>query len=225
MGAVLSVVVAVAVPLGAGFGIGLAIKDDVKGWYKTLKKPDWNPPDWLFGPVWSALYTAMGVASWEVWRKGGGMVPLALYAVQLAMNLAWSPLFFMKHEIGWALADITALLGVLSATIVSFHEVSPTAAYLLVPYFGWSLFAAGLTLSIYKKNPRHRGSLDHESGALKEGIDKTVEAAIVTADKTTEVASAAADKTKEAAAKAKDAVPKLDLGGSSDSAAKEAKAE
>ena len=96
-------VVAVAVPLGAGFGIGLAIKDEVKGWYKvcllvgfankfscivcqgivtsvafshchlaaqTLKKPDWNPPDWLFGPVWSALYTAMGVASWEVWRKG-----------------------------------------------------------------------------------------------------------------------------------------------------------
>ncbi|CAK0785634.1 hypothetical protein CVIRNUC_008845 [Coccomyxa viridis] len=218
MGTVLSVVIAVAVPLGAGIGIGLGIQDEVKGWYKTLKKPQWNPPNWVFGPVWSALYTAMGVASWEVWRKGGGFVPLALYAAQLALNLAWSPIFFKKHQLGFALADITALLGVLSATMVSFHSVSPTAAYLLVPYFGWTLYATGLTLSIYKKNPRHRGTLDHEEGPLKEGIDTTIGAAAHVGEKAQEYGSVAADKTKEAATKAKESVPKLDLGGSSNGA-------
>ncbi|CAL5228085.1 g11154 [Coccomyxa viridis] len=218
MGTVLSVVIAVAIPLGAGIGIGLGIQDEVKGWYRTLKKPSWNPPNWVFGPVWSALYTAMGVASWEVWRKGGGFTPLTLYAVQLALNLAWSPIFFKKHELGFALADVTALLGVLSATIVSFHSVSPTAAYLLVPYFGWTLYATGLTFAVYKMNPRHRGTLDHEEGPLKEGIDTTIGTAAHIGEKAQEYGSVAAEKTKEAAVKAKESVPKLDLGGSSSEA-------
>lgn len=75
--------------------------------YKTLKKPSWQPPNWLFGPVWTALYAMMGVASWMVWQKAGGAVPLSLYAVQLALNLAWTPLFFKKHQLTYALADIT----------------------------------------------------------------------------------------------------------------------
>ena len=75
--------------------------------YKTLRKPSWTPPDWLFGPVWTALYTAMGYASYIVYKNGGGALPLSLYGVQLLMNLAWSPLFFRSHEIGFALLDIT----------------------------------------------------------------------------------------------------------------------
>jgi TspO/MBR family len=75
--------------------------------YKSLKKPSWTPPSWLFGPVWTALYTAMGVASWLVWREGGGWVPLSLYGIQLLLNFAWSPIFFKQHDIGLALADIT----------------------------------------------------------------------------------------------------------------------
>ena len=75
--------------------------------YKTLRKPSWTPPDWVFGPVWTALYTAMGYASYVVYKNGGGALPLSLYGVQLLMNLAWSPLFFRSHEIGFALLDIT----------------------------------------------------------------------------------------------------------------------
>ena len=75
--------------------------------YKTLNKPSWQPPNWLFGPVWTALYAMMGVASWLVWQKGGGALALSLYAVQLALNLAWTPLFFTKHQLTYALADIT----------------------------------------------------------------------------------------------------------------------
>ncbi|DBB09927.1 TPA: hypothetical protein ACH3X3_001533 [Trebouxia sp. C0006] len=98
----------------------------------------------------------MGVASWLVWQNGGGAVPLSLYAVQLALNLAWTPLFFKEHQLTYALADITGLLGVLTATVVEFNKVSPQAAYLLLPYLGWSTFAAGLTLDIWKRNPKER---------------------------------------------------------------------
>ena len=78
--------------------------------YKTLKKPSWQPPNWLFGPVWTALYAMMGVASWLVWQKSGGTLALSLYAIQLALNLAWTPLFFTKHQLTYALADITGML-------------------------------------------------------------------------------------------------------------------
>ena len=77
--------------------------------YKRLKKPSWNPPDWLFGPAWTVLYTAMGYASYLVWKAGGGPLPLGLYAAQLALNLAWSPIFFKVKEIGYAVADITGV--------------------------------------------------------------------------------------------------------------------
>lgn len=159
MGHVLSVAGFVGLPLAAGIGIGTLIQDDVKGWYKKLHKPKWNPPDWLFGPGWTVLYTAMGYASYLVYKAGAGPLPLTLYGVQLALNLAWSPLFFKVKEIGYAIADITALLGVLSATIVQFYKVDPTAAYLLLPYLAWSTYAAALTINIYKHNPQERGEV------------------------------------------------------------------
>lgn len=123
----------------------------------------------------------MGYASYLVWKNGGGVLPLSLYGVQLVLNLAWSPIFFRQHEIGYALLDITgmpcipqyfavftyhctlcklspsflaaALLGVLGATIVEFHKVSPTASYLLLPYLAWSSYATALTANIYQNNP------------------------------------------------------------------------
>lgn len=72
-----------------GAAIGISLREDVSGWYKTLKKPRWNPPAWVFGPVWTVLYSAMGVAAWRVWKAGGGALPLGLYAAQLALNFAW----------------------------------------------------------------------------------------------------------------------------------------
>lgn len=193
MGQFLSVAIAIGVPVGIGTCIGLSLKDDVRGWYKTLRKPSWTPPDWLFGPVWTALYTGMGYASYLVWKEGGGSLPLTLYGIQLVMNLAWSPLFFKKHEIGFALLDITALLGVLGATIIEFNKVSPTASYLLLPYLAWTSYATALTASIYKKNPQARGSQSEKARAKVEDAANTV------GDKASELASNVSDKASELA--------------------------
>ena len=77
--------------------------------FKRIKKPSWQPPDWLFGPVWTVLYSMMGYASWLVYQKGGDAVPLTLYGIQLFMNLIWTPLFFKQHNLTYALADITGM--------------------------------------------------------------------------------------------------------------------
>jgi benzodiazapine receptor len=167
MGQNLSVVVAIGGPVAAGAVIGFAIKDEVKTWYKQIRKPSWTPPDWAFGPVWTALYAAMGYASWLVWSKGAGPLPLTLYGIQLAMNLAWSPLFFKAHNLTFALADITALLGVVAATIVEFHKVEPLAAQLMLPYLAWSTYAAALTANIWQQNPRERRTPSFLKGGPK----------------------------------------------------------
>lgn len=125
------------------------------GYYAALVKPAWAPHPWIFGPVWTLLYLMMAVAAWLVWRKGGWRArrgPLALYLVQLALNALWTPLFFGLRNPGLALLDI-ALLG---AAIVlagrAFRGVSRTAAWLLVPYLVWVVFAAALNFAIWRLN-------------------------------------------------------------------------
>ena len=106
-------------------------------WYAALKKPSWNPPGWVFGPVWGALYTMMGVAAWLVWTHGGFGAQrraLALFLVQLALNAAWTPLFFGLHWAGVAFAEIVLLWLAIAATIAAFRPVSRAAAWLLAPY-------------------------------------------------------------------------------------------
>lgn len=153
MGNALSLAVSVGVPLVGGMAIGMSIAPDIKKWFPKLKKPSWNPPNWLFGPVWTVLYCAMGVAAHRVWKAGGGPLPLGLYAAQLVLNLAWSPLFFRAHNLKAASAEITALLGVLGATIWEFSKVDALAAQLMLPYLGWVSFATALTWNIYLNNP------------------------------------------------------------------------
>jgi len=124
-------------------------------WYASLKKPSWNPPGWLFGPVWTALYTMMAVAAWLVWKEGGFAVqrrPLTLFLVQLALNAAWTPLFFGLHWIGVAFAEITLLWLTIAATIATFRPVSRTATWLLVPYLAWVSFAAVLNFTLWRLN-------------------------------------------------------------------------
>ncbi|KAI3436236.1 hypothetical protein D9Q98_002290 [Chlorella vulgaris] len=154
MGNVVSLSLAAAVggPLTAGMVVGMVIAPDVLGWYQKLKKPTWEPPNWLFGPMWSLLYCMMGVASHRVWLAGGGPLPLTLYGVQLLLNLAWSPLFFKSHNLKLAAIDITALLGVLGATIYEFSKVDKFAAQLLLPYLAWTTFAAALNYNILSQN-------------------------------------------------------------------------
>jgi tryptophan-rich sensory protein len=128
-------------------GIGRLVTETGTGsWYEGLDQPSWNPPDWLFGPVWTLLYLAMAVSAWLVWRAGHRR-PLAVYAVQLALNLAWTLVFFGLESTWGGVAVIAALLVAISATIEAFRPV-PLAAWLLVPYIGWVAYAAALNLAI-----------------------------------------------------------------------------
>lgn len=125
-------------------------------WYAALNKPAWNPPTWLFGPVWSTLYVLMAVAAWRVWRHGGFAAqrrPLGLFLVQLVLNAAWSPLFFGLKQPGVAFAEILGLWLAIAATIAVFRGVDRIAAALLVPYIAWVSFAAFLNGTLWQLNP------------------------------------------------------------------------
>jgi tryptophan-rich sensory protein len=124
-------------------------------WYMALRKPAWNPPAWLFGPVWTALYTTMAVSAWLVWRKGGFRLqrsPLTLFLVQLALNAVWSPLFFGLKRTGWAFAEIVILWLAIVWTIRAFARVHRVAAALLVPYLAWVGFASVLNGTLWWLN-------------------------------------------------------------------------
>jgi tryptophan-rich sensory protein len=132
-----------------------AVFVSTEGWYAALNKPSWHPPSWLFGPVWSTLYIAMGTAAWLVWRQGGWSQQrrrLALFLVQWALNALWTPLFFGLHQIGLALVEIIVLWVAIVATIASFARVSQVAAALLVPYLAWVSFATFLTFTLWRLN-------------------------------------------------------------------------
>jgi translocator protein len=103
----------------AGLG-SLATTPNIPIWYANLNKPAWNPPNWLFGPVWTLLYTMMAVAAWFVWKRVGWGTAVICFAVQLALNLAWSFIFFGAHQTGLALLEIILLWFAIVATIISF---------------------------------------------------------------------------------------------------------
>jgi tryptophan-rich sensory protein len=124
-------------------------------WYAALKKPAWNPPGWIFGPVWTALYTMMAVAAWLVWRRGGWKEqrrPLLIFLSQLALNALWTPLFFGLHRPGVAFAEIVLLWLAIVATVAAFRPVNRGAAWLLVPYLAWVSFAAVLNGTLWRLN-------------------------------------------------------------------------
>jgi benzodiazapine receptor len=124
-------------------------------WYASLKKPSWNPSGWIFGPVWSALYTMMAVAAWLVWKRGGFAAqhrPLGLFLAQLTLNAAWTPLFFGLHWTGVAFAEIVLLWLTIAATLLAFRSVSRAAAWLLTPYLAWVGFAAVLNFTLWRLN-------------------------------------------------------------------------
>jgi tryptophan-rich sensory protein len=124
-------------------------------WHAALAKPAWNPPNGVFAPVWIALYALMGIAAWLVWRSPEGRgrrMALGLFLVQLALNGAWSWIFFGRHAIGAALAEIALLWLAILATGLAFGRVSKAAAWLLAPYLAWVTFATALTFAIWRLN-------------------------------------------------------------------------
>lgn len=124
-------------------------------WYAGLAKPAWTPPGWVFAPVWTTLYLLMAVAAWLVtlhgeWRQR--RLPLGLFCLQLAVNAAWSWLFFGLQRPDWALVNILVLWGLVSVTVVLFLKTRRVAGILLLPYWGWLTLAAALNAEIWRMN-------------------------------------------------------------------------
>ena len=124
-------------------------------WYAALNKPALNPPNWIFGPVWTGLYILMAIAAWLVWRERGApgrALALSAWLVQLLLNAAWSWLFFGLHRPGWAFAEIVLLFGAIVVTLVLFWRIRTLAGVLMLPYLLWVGFAAYLNFQIWSLN-------------------------------------------------------------------------
>ncbi|QDV22572.1 TspO/MBR family protein [Aureliella helgolandensis] len=152
---VLGLAVCIAICLGAA-GLGaIATTPEIDDWYKTLAKPSWNPPAYLFGPVWTTLFVMMAIAAWLVWKPAGLQAakrPLCLFTLQLVLNVAWSWVFFHFHQPGWAFVEIVILWIAIFATTVAFFRRSKLAGGLLLPYLAWVTFASVLNFTIWQLN-------------------------------------------------------------------------
>jgi benzodiazapine receptor len=141
------------VTLGVGASASLFTEPNIPTWYAGLRHPAIAPPNYVFAPVWTTLYILMAVAAWRAWRKTGlKSVEMAAFALQLALNFAWSAIFFSLHQIGAALIEITALDLIVVATIFLFVRRDIWAGVLLLPYLVWLLFASVLTHEFWRLN-------------------------------------------------------------------------
>jgi benzodiazapine receptor len=156
-----SLVAAIIVPQLIG-GLGaLATARSVNTWFRRLRKPSWNPPGAIFGPIWTTLYLMMGIASWLVFRAGQERrapqvqveSALKLYGVQLVFNLLWSFIFFGMRNLRLAMAEIVVLWSFILATLVNFVQINPLAGVLLLPYQLWTTFATALNAALWRLNP------------------------------------------------------------------------
>jgi peptide-methionine (R)-S-oxide reductase len=133
---------------------GILTIDSVTTWYPTINKPTWNPPSWIFGPVWTTLYIMMGVSFALVWhsKHPERKQAMSLFVIQMMLNLLWTPIFFGLNLLGWSLIEIVVLFITLLVTIMKFSRINKTSAWLLVPYLLWVGFATVLTGSIWYLN-------------------------------------------------------------------------
>jgi translocator protein len=149
-------IIAIAIPLIIGGTSGFFTATGVGAWYQTINKPSWNPPNWIFGPVWTTLYVMMGIALFLVWKADTSnelkKIAILLFSIQLLLNFFWSFIFFYQQAPGWAVVEIIILWLFILFTIFAFAQVNKTAAWLLVPYISWVSFAAILNYTIWKLN-------------------------------------------------------------------------
>ncbi len=134
---------------------GLSTVSQIPTWYAELNKPSWNPPSWIFGPMWTTLYILMGVALARIWHLTSSQArstALILFGIQLLLNLIWSPIFFGMHKLGLALIVILILVICIILTIRSFVSLDKVSGWLLVPYLLWVSFASFLNYTIYQLN-------------------------------------------------------------------------
>ena len=152
--------IALVISLAAAFGAaaigGAGTSKAIPVWYKGLKKPSFTPPEWAFGPVWTILYLLMAIAAWMVWEQGiaaSVALPLAVYGIQLALNVLWSFLFFAWKKLRAGFIEIIALWAAVLATLLLFWGVSSIAGVLTVPYLAWVSVASALNYKVWKLNP------------------------------------------------------------------------
>jgi tryptophan-rich sensory protein len=153
---ILALVVFLVVVYGSSaIGGWLTSQGMATGWYEQLRKPAFNPPSWVFGPVWGVLYTTLAVSAWGVWREvglRGGAVALGAWLVLLALLVLWSGLFFYAQRPGWAFAEIVLVLLVSVAVAILFGRIRLWTGLLLIPYIGWASFATLLNGALWRLN-------------------------------------------------------------------------
>jgi len=154
---IIKFIVAIGVCQLAGFVGSIFTTPSIPTWYAALRKPAFNPPNWIFGPVWTSLFVLMGIAAFIVWNKGldrkGVKAALLLFIIQLVLNMLWSYLFFTLHSPLYAFVEIIILWLAILLTMVKFFPISRAAGYLLLPYILWVSFAAVLNFTLFRLNP------------------------------------------------------------------------
>ena len=151
----LSLAICIAIPLIIGSISGIATSGNITTWYAGLNKPSFNPPNWIFGPVWTVLYLLMGISLFQIWRSPAGDArnyALTIFCIQIILNFAWSFIFFHFKQTGWAFVEIILIWLSVLAMIFIFYRISKPAALLQIPYFLWVSFAAVLNGSIWHLN-------------------------------------------------------------------------
>jgi translocator protein len=152
---IVKLIVALLLPLAVGALAGRFTASAIPGWYATLNQPSFNPPNWVFAPVWTALYLLMGISFYLIWQMPPNRQrnrAIAIFLGQLALNFAWSFLFFYFKRIGWALVDIVLLWASIAAMLWAFYKLKPWAAWINVPYILWVSFATALNMAYYWLN-------------------------------------------------------------------------
>lgn len=148
--------IAVCIFLCVAFGLlsGFSTVESINNWYRFINKPSWNPPNWLFGPVWTLLYIMMGIAVALIWHSSdqNKKTAIGIFIIQFVLNLAWSFIFFNMQKVGWAFAEIVIMLLFIALTILLFYRINKTAAWLMLPYLCWVSFATVLNGTIWYLN-------------------------------------------------------------------------
>ncbi|MEJ5303479.1 MAG: tryptophan-rich sensory protein [Bacteroidales bacterium] len=148
---IIKLLVSIALPLGIGAFAGIFTSQSIPEWYATLNKPSFNPPNWIFGPMWSLLYILMGISFFLIWKQPPSSqrnLAILCFALQLVLNFSWSFIFFYYKLIGLALLEIIFLLVSICLMILMFYKLKPLAAYLNIPYLLWVSFATVLNGAI-----------------------------------------------------------------------------
>ena len=151
----IKLIVAVGLPLALGAIAGMFTAKAVPEWYASLNQPSFNPPNWIFGPVWTLLYILMGISLFLIWQTPPGearTLAMAVFFVQLLLNFAWSFLFFYFNRIGLALVEIILLWCAILVMVVLFYRIRPWSAYINIPYLLWVTFATILNAAYFRLN-------------------------------------------------------------------------